>query len=64
MNNNPYICLAKYKAVKDLGIGGIVILDNISGEKDTIVEPMVVVKVTFYLKPVLRIRICKDPHFF
>jgi len=35
---------AKYKAVKDLGIGGIVILDNISGEKDTIVEPMVVVK--------------------
>ena len=50
--------------MKDLGIGGIVILDNISGEKDTIVEPMVVVKVTFYLKPVLRIRICKDPHFF
>jgi len=35
---------AKYKAVKDLGIGGIVIVDNISGEKDTIVEPMVVVK--------------------
>ena len=31
--------------MKDLGIGGIVILNNVSGEKDTIVEPMVVVKV-------------------
>jgi len=34
----------KYQPVKDLGIGGIVILNNVSGEKDTIVEPMVVVK--------------------
>lgn len=34
----------KYQPVKDLSIGGIVILNNVSGEKDTIVEPMVVVK--------------------
>jgi 26S proteasome regulatory subunit N2 len=34
----------KYKPVKDISIGGMVMLENVSGEEDTIVEPMVVVK--------------------
>lgn len=34
----------KYQPVKDLNIGGIIMLDNVSGEKETIVEPMVVNK--------------------
>jgi len=34
----------KYQPVKDIGIGGMVMLENISGEEETIVEPMVVVK--------------------
>jgi len=34
----------KYKPMKDLGIGGIVLLDNTSGEADEVVEPMEVAK--------------------
>lgn len=34
----------KYQPVKDLAIGGIVMLENTSGEPETIVEPMVVNK--------------------
>ena len=45
LNNINLYYSEKYQPVKDLGIGGIVILNNVSGEKDTIVEPMVVVKV-------------------
>lgn len=34
----------KYEPVKDLNIGGIIMLDNVSGEKETIVEPMLIIK--------------------
>merc|ERR1719186_1982065 len=34
----------KYKPVKDISIGGMVMLENISGEEETLVEPMVVAK--------------------
>jgi 26S proteasome regulatory subunit N2 len=34
----------KYSSVKELGIGGIILLKNLSGEKEEIVEPMVVNK--------------------
>jgi len=34
----------KYEPVKDLNIGGIILLDNVSGEKEEIVAPMVVNK--------------------
>ena len=34
--------------MKDLAIGGIVMLENTSGEPETIVEPMVVNKVGLY----------------
>jgi hypothetical protein len=36
----------KYQPVKDLSIGGVVMLENTSGEPETIVEPMIVNKVT------------------
>lgn len=35
----------KYEPVKDISIGGVVLLDNVSGEKEEIVAPMVVDKV-------------------
>ena len=38
--------LGKYQTVKELNIGGIIVLDNVSGETEQIVEPMVVSKVT------------------
>merc|ERR1712114_88930 len=34
----------KYKPMKDVGIGGIVLLDNTTGEADEVVEPMEVNK--------------------
>merc|ERR1711915_1097397 len=34
----------KYEPVKDISIGGVVLLDNVSGEKEEIVAPMVVDK--------------------
>jgi hypothetical protein len=39
-------CVGKYQPVKDLAIGGIVMLENVSGEPETIVEAMVVNKVS------------------
>ncbi len=41
-------CVGKYQPVKDLAIGGIVMLENVSGEPETIVEAMVVNKVSPY----------------
>ena len=40
------ICIGKYENVKELSIGGIIMLKNLSGEKEEIVEPMVVNKVS------------------
>lgn len=37
--------IGKYENVKELSIGGIIMLKNLSGEKEEIVEPMVVNKV-------------------
>jgi len=41
--------IGKYENVKELSIGGIIMLKNLSGEKEEIVEPMVVTKVRITL---------------
>ena len=41
--------------MKELNIGGIIILDNVSGEEEQIVEPLIVnkVKIGFWVKILL-----------